>query len=219
MTNHSDAQDKPGIIVVGGGGHAKVLISVLKKGGSFQLIGYTDMQGCGKLLGVPCLGSDAVLEKMIAATPGCCAAVGVGRVRLNDNRMDLFHRLGELGFRLPAIISPYAVVNEEVAIGEGTVVLDGAVINTGARIGRASILNTNSTIEHDCAIGDNVHVAPGATLSGGVRVGDNCLIGAGADVIQGIHICSDCLIGAGATVVKDITKAGIYVGSPARRTK
>jgi sugar O-acyltransferase (sialic acid O-acetyltransferase NeuD family) len=212
-------QNKPGIVVVGGGGHAKVLISVLKKGGSFELIGYTDMRDCGKLLGVPYLGSDAVLAKMIAATPGCCAAVGVGKVRLNENRMDLFHRLGVLGFRLPVIISPHAVVNEEVSIGEGTVVLDGVVINTGARIGRASILNTNSTVEHDCVIGDNVHLAPGADISGGVCIGSNCIIGTGASVVQYVGICGGCLIGAGAVVPRDIHEPGTYVGNPARRIK
>ena len=207
------------LVVVGGGGHAKVLISVLKKTRTFELAGYTDTRDAGGLLGVPYLGTDSVLEEMITTNPSCFAVIGVGKVGLNDNRMQIFARLVEMGFRLTAVISPHAVVNEEATVGDGTVVFDGVVINTGSRIGRAAIINTNSTIEHDCGIGDNVHVAPGASLSGGVQVGDNCMIGTGVGVIQGIRICCDCLIGAGAVVVKDITVSGVYVGNPAKKIK
>ena len=51
--------------------------------------------------------------------------------------MRLVDRLVGMGFRLPAVISPHAVVNEDVKIGDGTVILDGAVINPGARIGKS----------------------------------------------------------------------------------
>jgi sugar O-acyltransferase (sialic acid O-acetyltransferase NeuD family) len=207
------------IVVVGGGGHAKVLISVLKKSGSYELIGYTDVRDSGELLGIPYLGTDSVLEKMKETIADCCAAVGVGKVEVNAKRLGIVDRLVGLGFRLPVVISPHAVVNEDVTIGDGSVIFDGAVVNTGARIGRASIINTNSTVEHDCIIGDNVHLAPGANLSGGVSVGHNCMIGTGANIIQGIAICADCLIGAGSTVVKDITIPGTYAGIPASRIR
>lgn len=207
------------IVVVGGGGHAKVLISVLKKSSSYELIGYTDVRDSGELLGIPYLGTDSVLETLAETNVGCFAALGVGKVTVNEERMRLADRIVGLSFRLPEVISPHALVNEDVTIGDGTVVFDGAVINTGARIGRASIINTNSTVEHDCVIGDNVHLAPGANLSGGVSVGHNCMIGTGANVIQGIGICADCLIGAGTTVIKDITTSGVYVGNPAERIK
>jgi sugar O-acyltransferase (sialic acid O-acetyltransferase NeuD family) len=207
------------IVVVGGGGHAKVLISVLKKSSGYEPIGYTDVRDSGELLGMPYLGTDSILEKLRDTIKDCCAAVGVGKVTINAKRMQLVRKLIRLGFRLPAVISPHALVNEDVTIGDGTVVFDGAVVNTGARIKRASIINTNSIVEHDCVIGDNVHIAPGASLSGEVRVGDNCMIGTGANVIQGIGICADCLIGAGTTVVNNITIPGVYVGNPAERIK
>jgi len=207
------------IVVVGGGGHAKVLISVLKKISSYELIGYTDVRDSGELLGIPYLGPDAVLEKIREPLTDCCAALGVGKVTVAENRMRLVNRLVEMGFRLPAVVSPHAVVNENVTIGEGAVVFDGAVINTGAWIGRASIINTNSTVEHDCRIGGNVHIAPGANLSGGVRIGANCVIGTGVNVVQYVSICDGCLIGAGAVVPRDIIEPGTYVGNPASKIK
>ena len=59
--------------------------------------------------------------------------MGVGKVTLNEKRMRIVDSLVGLGFRLPVVISPHAVVNEDVKIGDGTVILDGAVINPGSK--------------------------------------------------------------------------------------
>ena len=206
------------IVVIGGGGHAKVLISVLKKL-QWSVLGYTDEHDRGAILGAPYLGPDDVLAGLIRAHEDCAALIGVGKVDASDLRVALQREAATLGFVSPAIVSPCAVVNEEVKLGDGTVVFDGAVANSGAIVGELCILNTSSTVEHDCRLGDDVHVAPGATLSGDVSVGDGCMIGAGATVIQGVAICSGCVIGAGAVVVTDVVDAGVYAGNPARRIR
>jgi sugar O-acyltransferase (sialic acid O-acetyltransferase NeuD family) len=209
----------PDLIIVGGGGHAKVVISLVKKMGGFHILGYTDVRDQGPILGVGFIGEDTVLEQLIRERNHCAALVGVGHVRTPDARKRLMEKLSALGFLLPVIISPDAVVNESVSIGEGTVIGDGVVVNSGTRIGRCSIANTHCTIDHDCEIGDCVHVATGATLSGGVKVGHGSLIGAGATVIQYRTIGDDCLIGAGAVVVEDCLLPGSYCGVPARRVQ
>ena len=207
------------IIVIGGGGHAKVVVSALKKRGGLEILGYADPEDRGPLLGVPRLGDDAVLPAFIRDHPGCSAAIGIGTTGAASVREAVALRLKRLGFKLPPVISPHAVVNEGVSVGDAAVVFDGAVINSGASLGFGVIVNTNATIEHDCRIGDFVHIAPGATLSGGVTVGAHSMIGVGACVIQGITIGERCLIGAGSVVVRDHLEPGIYAGSPARRFK
>lgn len=198
---------------MGGGGHAKVLIGVLKKVG-YAVRGYTDMRDRGPILGIPYLGEDSALAGLV----GACSRsiVGVGKIDASPLRLVLQDQFGALGFEFPAVLSPQAVINEEVSLGAGTAVFDGAVIGSGSRIGRACILNTGSIVEHDCRIGENVHVAPGAILSGGVSLGDHCMVGAGATIIQSISVCANCLIGAGATVTKDLASPGVYAGNPAR---
>jgi sugar O-acyltransferase (sialic acid O-acetyltransferase NeuD family) len=207
-----------GIVVIGGGGHAKVLISVLKKSG-WSVAGYTDRADAGQILGSRWLGTDEVLPGLLAEDPDCAALVGIGKTDAGSLRTEVQRELDRLGFRVPAVSSPDAVVNEEVLLGDGTVVLDGACVNSGVVVGPLGILNTNSTVEHDCRLGENVHVAPGATLSGGVTVGDHTMVGAGATVIHGVTICAGCLVGAGAVVVEDITEPGVYTGVPARRVR
>jgi len=209
------------IVVIGGGGHAKVVISILRKLNRYAILGYTDRKDHGAVLGVPFLGSDRELNALAAGGKTLAAVLGVGQVGLGEARCELWTKLRSelLSLSLPPIVSPDAIVNEEVSLGEGAVVMDGAVINDGTRIGRGAIVNTNSTIEHDVTLADWVHVAPGATISGGVTIGRFSMIGAGATVIEGINIEVGCMVGAGAVVVCDLTEPGVYVGSPARRIK
>ena len=207
------------IVVIGGGGHAKVVISILRKLNRLRILGYTDLEDQGAVLGVPYLGSDRALAVKAVGPKKLNAVLAVGQVGLGKPRHELWARLHSLALSFPLIVSPDAIVNEEVSGGEGAVVMDGAVINSGATIGRGGIVNTNSTIEHDVLLEDWVHVAPGATISGHVTVGRFSMIGAGATVIEGIKIAAGCMVGAGATVVHDLTEPGVYVGSPARRIK
>ena len=205
------------IVVVGGGGHARVVISLIKKLAGYKLIGFTDPEQNADLLAVPYLGDDGALEAVLREHAPCSAALGIGNTSISDRRVKKAAQLVEMGFDLPALISPAAVVNEDVSIGDGTVVFDAAVVVTGARIGTACILNTGCCVDHDCRVGDGVHLAPGSVLSGGVEVGRLAMIGAGAVVIHSRKVSECCLVGAGAAVTTDLTEAGVYVGTPARR--
>jgi len=204
------------IVVIGGSGHAKVVIGILKKMPEFNIIGYTDIVDNGNILGIPYLGADSVLHEIKKERERCSAVIGLGHLQPSDKRAEIFEQLLASSFTLPSIISPHAIINEPVEIGPGTVVFDGVIINPGVRIGKGVILNSNSTIEHDCSIGDYVHIAPGATICGGVRINNNSIIGAGATVIQNITIQDDIIVGAGTTVYKDLISPGTYIGSPLR---
>lgn len=206
------------VVILGGGGHAKVLISVIQKL-PWTITGYVDPRDVGPVLGAPHLGGDDVLPALLARLPGCAAAMGVGKVDATGRRAHLQAAAEALGYGFPAFVSPDAVVNVEVELGAGTAIFDGAVVNAGVVTGPTCVVNTNATVEHDCRLGANVHVGPGATVSGGVSIGDHTFVGAGAVVIHGVRIARGCLIGAGAVVTDDLTEPGTYVGAPARRIR
>ena len=206
------------IIIIGGGGHAKVLISVIKKSLFFEVAGYVDFNDHNKILGAQYLGNDYNLNEIFSH--GIInAAIGVGQVNVTQKRFNIVKMVKEIGFIFPPIISKDAIMNEDVLIEEGSQVFDGVVINSGTRIGKFSIINTKSTIEHDCHIGNYCHIASNAVLSGGVKVGDCSMIGSNAVVIQHNIITSNCMIGAGSVVTKDITEEGVYIGNPARKLR
>jgi len=201
------------IIVVGGGGHAKVVISILKKIGKYKIIGYTDIKNQGPILGIEYIGTD---EEIIHYNVSM-AAIGIGVLENFKNRYKIINNYIKKGFKFPSILSPDAIVNEDVSIGEGTVLMDGVVINSGTSIGNFSIINTRGSIDHDCKIGDFVHIAPGVTLSGGVRIGNNSLIGIGSTVVQYKTIAENCIIGAGTVITRDCLESGKYAGIPMKR--
>jgi sugar O-acyltransferase (sialic acid O-acetyltransferase NeuD family) len=205
------------IVIVGGGGHAKVLISMIKKLGRYTIAGYTDPDDRGSILGVRYLGDDDILEEFAKQQNQPSAALGIGHMSPRSGRAGVIGRIAGCGFDFPHLISPDSIVNEAVALGRGTVVLDGAVINSGAFIGEWAIVNTRAVVEHDCRIGRNVHVAPGAVICGGAVIGDDTVIGAGAVIKQYVNVHERCMIGAGAVVLSDIGEPGVFAGVPAKR--
>lgn len=207
---------KATVIVIGAGGHAKVVLSSLDRMG-VQTLGLVDADPArhgGTVLGRPVLGGDAaVLDHPPAAVRLVNGIGGSGPPRL---RAAVQRRFAEQGYRFLTVLDPTAIIGPDVEIGEGAQVLAGAVVQPGCRIGVGVIVNSRAAVDHDCRIGDFAHVAPGATLSGDVRVGPLTLIGVGAAVRQGIEIGAETVVGAGAAVVNDLAAGLVAVGVPAR---
>lgn len=191
--------------VLGAGGHARVVISVLKANG-LLVTGATDRNPAlaGKLIeGVEIVGSDETILPQTGS--GINLYNGVGNAaRASDSglgiRRELFMVFAARGFQFPPLISSKAAVASSAKVGEGAQVLVAAVVQPGAEIGENSIVNTAAIVEHDCIVGAHCHLAPGAILCGGVRLGDQCHIGAGAIVLQGRHIPPGSVVPAGSVV-------------------
>jgi len=204
------------ILIVGGGGHAKVLAALLKKHGDWNPIGYTDPDDNGPLLSLPYLGTDNVITSLYSERGIKHAAIGIGLVGSTEHRIGVILKVEAFGLSFPAISSPQSIVNEDVEFGDGSIIMDGAVIQPGVRIGSHSIINTGVSIDHDCTIGNHVHLAPGVTLSGEVDLGNHILVGVGASILQGLKITDYVIIGGGATVISNLESSGTYVGVPAK---
>lgn len=204
-------------MILGAGGHAKVIISIVKQLKDFEIVGICDDDSTKlglEVLGVPVKWRTTDLSEIRQIADS--AFVGIGSVGDPSLRIRFFEEIKKHGFNVPILISPQAVVSEDVAIDEGTVVMPGAIVNPGAHIGKNCIINTGSVIDHDCVIEDHVHIAPGATLSGGVYVSRGAHVGTGVSIIQGIRVGEFSIVGAGAVVVKDVSPWTVVVGVPAR---
>lgn len=195
---------RPSILLVGAGGHAIACIDVIEAGGHFQITGLLGSPAeKGSLrLGYPVLGADEDMPLLVQ--PAMSALVCVGQIKSPDTRIRLFAKLLELGYSLPAIISPHARVSPHARLGAGSIVMHGAIINASADIGKNCIINTRSVIEHGAQIGNHCHVSTGALLNGDVQVGEGCFIGSGSRVKEGVRLGQRCLVGMGATVFSDL---------------
>lgn len=202
------------ILLLGGGGHARVLWSIIQKWEA-QVVGFTDPTGGSKGIGgLRHLGGDDVVRTF---EPSSILLInGLGSVSRPTARRRLFDSFRGHGYAFLSVIHPDAIVDELVTLGSGVQVFAGAVLQPGVEIGANAIVNTRASVDHDCLIGRHVHVAPGVTLSGDVRVGEETHIGVGATVVQGVRIGAKAVVGAGAVVLRDVPAGTTVVGVPAR---
>ena len=207
------------VIVIGAGGHARVLLDVLGRCG-VAVAGLTDADAGkhGKLLaGVRVLGGDKVLDKHPPASTILVNAMG--STESMSLRQKVYERLKAGGYRFLTLVHPSAVIAPDAILGEGVQVMAGAIVQPGAKIGVNSIVNTGAQVDHDCVIGAHVHLSPGVTLSGTVTVGDGTHVGTAATVVQGLRIGRGCLVAAGTVVTEDVADGERVAGVPARRIK
>jgi UDP-perosamine 4-acetyltransferase len=200
------------IVVLGSGGHAKVVIDVIRSTGTFNVAGCVAQSRESEIEGVPILGDDSVLPSLLESGIKH-AAVAIGENKL---RLRLGQEIEALGLDLPPLVSGRAYVAASASVGAGTVVMPNAVVHPFARVGRLCVVNTTAIVEHDCRLGDGVHIAPRSVLCGSVSVGDRSFVGAGSTVIPNVQIGRDVLLGAGSVVIRDCVSPGTYLGAPAR---
>ncbi len=202
------------IVVIGYGGHAKSVIDSIKATQIYEVAGYTDVE-YKQADNIPYLGTDGCL-KLIYEQGIQNAAFGLGFMGKSFTRNKLYEWVKEIGFDLPLIIDPSAVVSSTAQIGEGTFIGKRAIVNSEASIGKMCIINTGSIIEHENRIGDYTHIAVGTVLCGNVKIGSQCLVGANSTIIQGISIGNNTIVGAGSVVLTDVGNNETIVGVPAK---
>ena len=204
------------IIVVGAGGHGRVIADILTRsrdaGAPLIPLGFVDdtpgLAG-STVADLPVLGTLA----MLAAIEHDVILIGIGENAIRRRLADRFVGAGE---RLGSAIHPGATISATTRIADGIVVCGGAVVQPGATLGRGVIINTRASVDHDSRIGDFAHVSPGATVGAQVEIGEEALIGLGASIIARRRIGARTTIGAGSVVVRDIPDDVVAFGNPAR---
>lgn len=201
---------KKKVIIIGAGGHAKVIADIILKNGD-RIVGFLDdnIPKNSSFIGFTVLG----IIQDFNHYEDCYFIVAIGN---NNIRLSIVQMLGNVKWY--KAIHPQAIISSiSVDIGQGTVIMANAVVNSGAYIGKHCIINTSAVVEHDNIIKDYVHISVGVKLGGACVIDEHTWIGIGATIKNNIKICSHCMIGAGAVIVKNITSKGIYVGVPARK--
>jgi len=205
------------VIVVGSGGHAKVVIDILHEMKSVEILGITSksLLPGSTFFGYPIIGDDEILLKH--TNSNYLIAMGLGGYRNNNLRTQLYSYIKKLGFNFINTIHPTAFISKTVKLGESVTIFPGAVINTDVQIGNNSIIATGATIDHETIIGNNVLISAGVTVGAYTVIKDNALLALGSKIISGITIGENSLIAAGAVVVNDIDNNESVFGVPAKK--
>ena len=206
------------LIIIGNGGHAKIVIDILEERGDYNILGIItknkgDEIGIG---GYPILGNDSLLKELF--NKGVKFAVlGVGGYTDNSLRKRIYNNLKKIGFQIISAIHPTASLSKTVLMGEANVIFAGVVINPYVRLENNIIVGTGSTIDHDSIIKDHSLISAGVTVGARTKIEEEVILALGSKVMAGVTICKGALIGAGALVTGEISKPGTYFGMPAKK--
>lgn len=191
------------VIIVGGGGHASVLVELLCTINR-TILGFVAPKA-GYIHGYPqvaYLGADEILTTRHGESFELVMGIGSISIENNLRRQKLFRHFKQLGFQFATLVHPMAVIASTAQLAEGVQIMARVVLQPNVIIDQNTIINTGSCIDHDSYIGKGVHIAPGVTCSGNVKIGDEAMVGVGACLIQGVEIPKQMMVRAGSTVVK-----------------
>lgn len=104
-------------------------------------------------------------------------------------------------------------IEDDVHIGDNSVIIRGAIDNTVIKHGVK--MNTMVHIAHNDVIGENTMITSPVHVCGSVTIGRNCHI-AGAIIRNQRSVGDRSTVGLGAVVVKDVEEGTVVIGNPAK---
>jgi len=203
------------LVLIGGGGHARVLAEAARSTGAFDLIGYLDRAPSPeteRLIGLRCLGDDHWLDGHDEVS----LSLGVGSAKDVTQRRAIVERLALSASRWSVVVHANAWVSPTASLAAGVSVFAGAIVQTGARVDFQAIVNSGAVVEHDVEVGEFAQLAPGAVVGGGATIGACAFIGLGARVRDHVRVGAGAVVGMGSVVVSDVPPGCTVVGVPAR---
>lgn len=196
------------IIIIGAGGHAKVIVDIIEESNEFKIKGFLD----DNKIGIGYKGH-LILDRISNAckynNENTYFVIAIGDNNIRKEISETFDTL-----KYATIIHKSAIVSDSCKIGEGSVVFSRSIINADSVIKKHVIINTGAIVEHDCVIYDYCHISPGSVICGGNIIYENVQIGSNSVVIPNKVINKNSIIGAGSTVIKNIEEDSVSVGCP-----
>ena len=207
------------IIIIGAGGHARVIADALVCAGSV-VAGFVDKDDARKgqdMLGLPVMGGEDVLARFDPDAVRLVVGIGsVGDRSALELRQQISERLRREGWTLAGVRHPTATISPTATVAADAQIMAGAIVQVGADVGEGAIVNTKAVVEHDSVVGAYSHISIGTVLCGDTRIGSCSHVGAGAIVRQGVSLGDGITIGIGAVVVSNHEGGATLIGNPAK---
>jgi sugar O-acyltransferase (sialic acid O-acetyltransferase NeuD family) len=199
------------LIIYGSGQMAEFAYARLQRDSRYRIIGFTVDRShlrADMFCGLPIVAFEEIERHFPVRS--VCMFIAVGPVQCNRVRADRFAQAKSLGYRLISYVSPQAIVDPDVAVGENCSIGESAIVQAFSRVGDDVRIGSASVIGHHCVLEDHCFVGVGSILAGSVRVGRRAFIGVNATIRDRISIGEGCVIGAGATIVRDTVPGSVH---------
>jgi sugar O-acyltransferase (sialic acid O-acetyltransferase NeuD family) len=215
----SENSDKERVLILGAGGHGRVVLDILLQARQYEVVGFLDSNSeihGRRVDGIPVCGGLDELDRLRDELEIDGVLVAIGD---NGTRRGLARYVEQSGIGLINAIHPSATLAHNAMIGRNVVIAAGVVVCANCQIGDSVILNTGCIIDHQTMIGEGSHICPGVRIAGRVKVEPGVFVGIGATVVPKVTLGCEAIVGAGAVVLEDVLPMATVVGVPARPIK
>lgn len=156
ITNQKSDIKALNLLILGAGSHGEEVMELAQGLHLFCKISFLD-DDCTKKNTIGICGSfQKYLKEYSAAIP----AVGDANLRMRWMR-----ELSNVGFAIPTLIHPSAVVSASASVGCGTVICARATVGTGVTVGRGCIISSGATVDRNVVLNDWSYIECGETIA------------------------------------------------------
>ena len=209
------------VVILGGMGNAAVVANAIEHAHRMEA---TDLEVAGflndrtpigeKIDMFPVIGTVADAKRWL--DKGYWFINTIMRIDGNQERLEMFERLGIPDDRLASFVHPMAYVAPSVQLGPGCIVMPQAAMSPGSKIGKGSIIMVGATMGHDNVVGDFCHIAAQACVGSYLTIGRGVHIGLNATIRESLTIGDYATIGMGAVLIHNVGEKEIWAGNPAK---
>ena len=216
---------KKNIVIFGSEAHSKVIFSEIIKIKKYNFLGFVDdfSQKGKKIITYKkkSFFNLGKIEDVINNNGAGGKLYGIIGVGFNYIRKKIVNEVFKLDktFKWETVISKNCILNGNINIGKGSLIMSGVVINTETTIGNHCIINTSSSIDHDNYFKDFSSCGPGVVTGGNVTLGENSYLGIGSVVKHGVKIGKNTVIGGNSFVNKNCLDNFLYFGLPVKKIR
>jgi len=209
------------IIIIGTGGHSKVVLSEILQSPSYKALGFVDnFQPQGTIIdkdnNLEVLSSIENMNSVI--DDDTYGIVAIGSNFLRRKVVDEVESINK-NFKWATVISTNAIIDNNANINEGSIIVAGSIINTGTNIKKHCIINTNTSIDHDNIFNEFSSTGPSVTTGGSVSIGALTHIGINSAISNNVSIGTNTVIGGKSFVNKNCDDDSVYYGVPIKKIK
>ncbi len=142
------------LLILGAGQYGSYVYGIAQRTASYDKIDFLD---------------DFVTENTIGVFSDCdrlldtynSAIVAIGDA---DQRNYWLNHLSNIGYHIPVLIDPSAVISSSAIIGYGTIVEPLAVIQSNTFVGTGCLVCSGSVLKHNCTVGDYCYIDCNSTV-------------------------------------------------------
>ena len=204
------------VIVYGAGTFSEIFYHEACMFGAIEIVAFTVDRAyldSSEFCGLPVLAFE---EVKTVFPPDEFDMVVVTSPRRLRTRKEMYLKAKALGYNLANYISPRAIIEPGVRMGDNNIIFSDAFIGHHTVLGNDNIIRQKVYLGHQSEVGDHNVIVAGCTLGGESRIGDLSFFGLGTVGRDRVRYGDEVFVGLGSVVTKDVADYATVIGCPAK---